>query len=437
MAAFVSLDSDEACVVEVEVDPAVTPVLTGAVVRPTRHGITPALHGHTLRFTVPAGACQLSVEANGIPWAVLMIFINPPEPVAPAGARIYGPGVHEVGVVELRSGDAVHIAGGAVVHGHFHARDAVGISITGHGIIDGSRAPGKLGTRPPHPRPHGIYDTLLRFENCRNVRLSGVTLVDSPSWAMPVRRCRDVHVDNVKIISWRENGDGIDIVASQQVLVERCFVRSWDDALVVKSYLYDPVSKQDLWAGSQVDWDAVRGRLVEPVVKDVHFRDCVIWLDRAQAIEIGKETGSASISGIVFSDIDIIHGFHLVAMEVHAGDRGDISDVLFRRIRCEDQRSMQLIRLQHHPTGWNAEPKLGQPIGTVTDIRFEDITVSGHLPPSFLSSGAPPALAPPGHGPVIDRILVRNLCADGRRIGSEAELGLVRDGPRLGQVSFV
>jgi hypothetical protein len=38
---------------------------------------------------------------------------------------------------------------------------------------------------------------------------------------------------------------------------------------------------------------------------------------------------------------------------------------------------------------------------------------------------------------VIDRILVRNLCADGRRIGSEAELGLVRDGPRLGQVSFV
>ena len=44
----------------------------------------------------------------------------------------------------------------------------------------------------------------------QNIRVEGVILLDSPAWELHVRRCKDVTIRNVKIISWRENGDGID-----------------------------------------------------------------------------------------------------------------------------------------------------------------------------------------------------------------------------------
>ena len=50
--------------------------------------------------------------------------------------------------------------------------------------------------------------------------VEGICLIDSPAWTMHIVESTDVTVRNVKIISWRENGDGIDVNNSQRVRVE-------------------------------------------------------------------------------------------------------------------------------------------------------------------------------------------------------------------------
>ena len=42
-------------------------------------------------------------------------------------------------------------------------------------------------------------------------------------------------IANVKLVGlWRYNADGIDVCNSQDVVVSDCFVRAFDDALVIK-----------------------------------------------------------------------------------------------------------------------------------------------------------------------------------------------------------
>lgn len=416
--------------------------LRSVVVRPLRHRIAAGVEGRTIRFTAPAGPCQLSVEPNGSPFAPLHIFINPPEkdaprPNDPSITHYYGPGLHEVGLLELKPNQSVYLAGGAVVQGQIKAPRASGVRIFGRGILDASRAPSKPGGRKPPDKPLGAYTEQVYLGDGQNIHVEGIILLDSPAWELHVRRCKDVTIRNVKIISWRENGDGIDIVASENVTVENCFVRSWDDALVVKAYLQDPQTGHDLWGGSKVDWQAVKPRVRAFPVRNLAFRRCVIWLDRAQALEIGKETAAEVISDIEFSDIDIIHGFHVAALDIQSGDRGPIQNVRFRNIRLEDQRSSQLIKISYGATMWNADPHLGQRLGPIRDIGFENIEVTGYLPPSLLHNSAKPELeAPPEAGPVIDRIRIRNMRCNGKAIANESELRLERSGRRLGEVVF-
>jgi len=416
--------------------------LRSVVVRPLRHQVAADVEGGAIHFAAPAGPCQLSVEPNGSPFAPLHIFINPPEndapqPDDPSITHYFGPGLHEVGLLELKPNQSVYLAGGAVVQGQITAPQASGVRIFGRGILDASRAPSKPGRREPPAKPLGVYTQQVYLGDGHDVRVEGVILLDSPAWVLHVRRCKDVTIRNVKIVSWRENGDGIDIVASENVTVEDCFVRSWDDALVVKAYLRDPQTGQDLWGGSEVDWAAIKPRVQAFPVRNLAFRRCVIWLDRAQALEIGKETAAQVISDIEFSDIDIIHGFHVAALDIQSGDRGPIQNVRFSNIRLEDQRSSQLIKISYGATMWNADPHLGERLGLIRDISFENIQVTGHLPPSLLHNSAAPELeALPENGPVIDRIRIRNMSWNGQAITSESDLRLERSGRRLGDVLF-
>ncbi|HWK56576.1 MAG TPA: glycosyl hydrolase family 28 protein [Parapedobacter sp.] len=309
------------------------------VVRPLAAGINPEIKGRKIRFTVPH-PMDLVVEINGYHHAI-HLFAQPPVtiPLAQRKACTYyfGPGVHEIGKKELSSGDSVYLERGAMVHGCFHAINAHGVSISGRGIIDVSKL----------ERGKGVG--AIRLEGCSDCKVSGVILRDPDTWCLSLFGCSDIHIDGVKLIGlWRYNADGIDVCNSQRVVVSNCFVRSFDDGLVVKG-------KKGAYQHLSVD--------------DVRFENCVVWCDWGKAFEIGAETVAPAIEKIRFHNCDIIRTSY-AAMDILHGDGAAIRDIRFENIRIEMDEVHYQPKLQTQPQEVYADEGKGSYVPYLLEARI-------------------------------------------------------------------
>ena len=377
LASFVYWDMSAPADVEVGSQRAIESV----AIRPTARGIQPQVEGNRIRFHLDKPQ-QLTVEVNG--WhKALHVFANPPAVTVEEGApgvRYFGPGIHRPGRVTLQSNETVYVAGGAVVYGCFEATDATNIKILGPGIIDSSEL----------ERFFGLTDESKYFDNfggcihlvrCTNVTIDGPVLRDPPLWCLSAFNCSEIQIANIKLIGlWRYNADGIDICNSRNATVRGCFVRSFDDSLVVKGLSYDR----------------------DAAISNILFEGCVVWNDWGRALEIGAETASPELSHVTFRDCDIVRTAE-IAMDVQHGDGAAIHDVTFEGIRFEVDDVNYAPQIQngrdatytgntgHCPHAlvlvilrgaWSTD----QERGTMRDIVVRDCSITGKLlPPSSLS----------------------------------------------------
>jgi len=349
--------------------------IQSAVVRPLALGITPEVEGDAVVFTL-AGPAQLTVEINGEQAGALHLFADAPETDVPSGPDVltYGDGLHTVGTVTLHSGQTVYLAPGAVVRGQFVASGAEDIVICGYGIIDGSAF--DRWEQPTVP---------IDLTDCVNVRVEGVTILDPAAWTLNLYRCHGVRVHNVKIIGARSNSDGITVQSCSDVAVDGCFVRSWDDNLVVKGY----------------DGD----------VSNVSFTNCVLWTDLAQSCEIGYETRADLITNIRFENITVLHANHKPVCSIHNSDNALVQNVVFRNITVEDCNLGQgdgaefLIDLTTTKSQWSQSKERGN----IRDVLIENVTVlSGKVPAVRIFAF--------NKEHTLDRITIRNLTLMGQTI---------------------
>ena len=341
------------------------------VVRPGSLKITPTVEGRTVRFTMQEPRAVV-LEFDG-PHQPLHLMASPPESTPPApdapGVKYFGPGIHHPGRINLASGETLYVAAGAVVYGSVHADGAENIKILGRGIIDVSG----------YERGQG--GGAIRLHNCSQVTIDGLVLRDPDVWCCSLFGCRDASLSNLMLVGlWRYNADGIDLCNSQRVTVRDCFVRAYDDAIVVKGLL---------------------GNRDDPV-EDIDVSGCTIWCDWGRALELGAETCAPHFSHLRFHDCDIIRTTH-IAMDIQHGDRAAIRDVWFENIRVEMDDPNPRPRIQkdqddrYTPPADDYLPALfvivirGTPYskdaerGTVRNVVFQDITVTApRLPGSSL-----------------------------------------------------
>ncbi|MDO9154584.1 MAG: glycosyl hydrolase family 28 protein [Paludibacter sp.] len=307
LAGFSSWDLKGSTFVEIESKEAIKSVK----IRPLSLGIKPQIKGNKITFRLDKPQ-KFVVEVNGFHHA-LHLFANAPETNIPEqntpNVRFFGPGEHIIGNTELHSNESVYIDAKAVVYGNFFANDASNIHIFGRGILNVIKL----------PRGNGA----LNFNRCSNISIEGIILTEPNAWCFSMFGCNNVNINNIKLIGlWNYNTDGIDICNCQNVKVEDCFIRSFDDALVVKgvvSYAELPVS-------------------------NIHFKNNIVWCDWGKALEIGAETVAPEISNIVFENCDIIRTLGL-AMDITSSDNADIHDIRFEDIRLEIDK-------------WNPTPKI-------------------------------------------------------------------------------
>ena len=287
------------------------------IIRPQSLNIKPVVNGNTISFKVTK-PCQFVVEVNGLHKA-LHLFANPIEKTTynKSGKNVlyFGPGIHYPGTIRPKNNQTIYIAAGAVVHGNIYAYKVNNLKIVGRGILDASTLVRDVDSL-----------TILQLEQCQKVSIEGIILRDSHIWTLLAHECNDVEIDNIKIIGmWRYNADGIDIVNTKNVKIQNCFVRAFDDCIVMKGI------NNFYWAQHNPDWDAK----TQSNVSNVVVKNCVIWNDWGRALEIGAETMADSIKHVLYQNIDIIHYVN-IAMDIQNGNRANVSNVTYDNIRVEE-----------------------------------------------------------------------------------------------------
>lgn len=115
------------------------------------------------------------------------------------------------------------------------------VELTGEGTIDGQGAPWwdkyrkhkGPGPQPSEILPHRPY--MVVFNQCKRVRIEGVSFLHSPSFHLVPRDCEDVVIKNIRIHSPANspNTDGID-PSGKNYLITGCHIDVGDDCIAVK-----------------------------------------------------------------------------------------------------------------------------------------------------------------------------------------------------------
>jgi len=328
------------------------------IVRPLSKKIKPETDGQNIRFTIEKPG-QYTVELDGIHKA-LHIFANPVQKFnlsqEDENVIYFGPGIHNPGIIEVKSGQCVYIDQDAVVYGSIIALGANNVRVTGYGVLDGSNQKRDKSILIPmdykrrnilsdkiHPALEGypLNDVVLpvegtsvfesrdqfrnfldkwdafcgciHFYNCTNTEINGIVMRDSAGFTVIEANCVNAVCDNVKLIGmWRYNSDGIDIFNSQNCVIRNSFLRNFDDCIVLKGI---------------PGWDRQN-------VENILIENCITWCDWGRNLEIGAETNAPEYKNIVFRNCDCIHCAD-VAIDIQHTDRADVHDVLFEDIRVE------------------------------------------------------------------------------------------------------
>jgi polygalacturonase len=122
----------------------------------------------------------------------------------------------------------------------FSIKDGDDVTLTGQGVIEGNgqvwweeaeKARQKV-SGYTLPRPNLIVPTRIT-----NLRISGITIQNSPKFALVPTECEDVWIEGIKITAPERaaNTDAIDPSICRNVVVTNCFIDVGDDNIAIKS----------------------------------------------------------------------------------------------------------------------------------------------------------------------------------------------------------
>ena len=339
-----------------------------AQVLPQAWGIVPKVQDGTVSFTITEPG-QYTVVFNDSVNKALHIFANPletdvPDPDDPDVFYI-GPGEWVMDAIALQDNQTLYLSGGAVLHSIISVANASNVRICGRGLIDGSDYPAW--------NQAGSYARVpIDLNHSKNVTVEGICLVNSNCWNLNSFSSKNVTIDNVKIISGRQNGDGFTFQSCTDHTVTNSFARTWDDSLVLKNY-----------SGS---------------TKGITFKNMQVWTDLAQSMEIGYETDKGltldpEISDVLFEDITVLYNFHKPVISIHNSDDAFVHDIIYRNIVVENAmmqgdngNNKELIEMTLQNSAWST---VRDEFGSIDNVLIDGLTVintaDGKVPRSRMS----------------------------------------------------
>ena len=234
----------------------------------------------------------------------------------------------------------------------FYAYQCSDIAVTGHGIVNGSagknfanwrpqgspeqnklRQMGHDGT-PVYERVFGdgyhLPPDMIQFFGCKNVLISGITIIDAPYWVIHPVLCNNVTVEHVTINSHNLNNDGCDPEGCTNVLIQNCNFNTGDDGIAIKAG-----RDQDGW------------RIGQPT-ENVIVRNCE-FTSKANGLCIGSEM-SAGVRNVYMYDVLIHRCLSAIYFKSNLDRGGFIENIHVHNVQCDTAKSA-FIRFENNYHG--------------------------------------------------------------------------------------
>ena len=281
------------------------------------------------------------------------------------GGQVYFPaGNYLTGSIVLKDNTYLFLSPGATLYGStdindytetagnslLYAKGASNFGILGQGTLNGNGDFFWRGKERPYHRP----DRFILFEECRNIRINDITMLNSPNWNLELLRCDFAWIDGVTMISDVDspNSDGIDPTSSSHIFISNCYFELGDDAICPKSRGTKPTEHM----------------VVE---------NCIIMSDDS-AIKLGTRS-EAPIRNLVFNNIIIKDTQYGIAF--YAKDGGTFENIRFSNITIES--ALNEDGKDNRPSGSyplfldieRRKPSEPTPLSVIRDIHFSDITI--------------------------------------------------------------
>ena len=299
---------------------------------------------------------NVSVEFDGDISDNLLIFTSKP-PIAKETAeeearrqgrdyRYYAPGLYTQDTIRIGSNTTVYLDGGSYFTGTFAIEDAEHVSILGRGVA----------------RPENGYEGCHVWRS-KDVLVDGLILNTCPMGGSD-----GVTLHDVRSISHPGWGDGLNVFASSNVLMDRVFCRNSDDCTTA-------YATRKGFSGN---------------ARNICMRNSTLWADVAHPIFIGLHGNSErgdTIEHLVYENIDILGQTepqmdYQGCLAINCGDNNIVRDVLFDNIRIEQ---IEQGSIAHVKVGYN-QKYCTAPGRTVDNVTFRNIRYKGNMPyPSFMS----------------------------------------------------
>lgn len=278
---------------------------------------------------------MLSIEFDGDRFGNLHLFASEEESL-PCGRRIergihrgediapregetlvFLPGLHYVEETILRaaSGSRIYLSFGAVLIGSIVCENVSGVEICGSGIID-------LHSFERYSAFRGV-----KIVNSENVRVRGVAIINPPHYSIYIGRGKNININSVKCFSSEGWSDGIDIMASSDIVIENVFMRNSDDCVAIYASR----------------WQHEGG------TKNVTVKDSVLWADVAHPMNMGVHGKEGDvIENVLFENITVLNHHepqenYRGVMAITAGDGVLVKNAVFKNITVEKVEKGRLL----------------------------------------------------------------------------------------------
>jgi len=217
------------------------------------------------------------------------------------------------------------------------AQDVKNIAVTGRGTLDGLAKyefvemrgiDPEIATEIEIARKAGVdmrryYRTGMQtymfiLNNCTGIRLTDISVINSPLWNIRLNDCNRVFIRGVYIYSDLEKGvnaDGIDICCTSNVTISDSVIVTGDDSIVLKT-------------------PERRGQEKVNPVENIVVTNCILT-SSSTPLMIGTET-LADIRHVIFSNCTIRNSNKGFGINVQDG--ATVSDIIFRNLTVETGR---------------------------------------------------------------------------------------------------